>query len=276
MKKNRTVLFVLFWVIFISLSFAQEEKKYPPYPEVWGYELTTDVPSPFFKEAKMENGDYMIIFIKKRVGEKINTFRYKRTKLLFFAGISRDLKDGEYDEILDRIIKEKREVKLSLIPNVIFSDGSILEVNSMGGSRCADPFDIFLRKRDKDGKAIAEKMLLNLYDKPIRKEINHTCERNWEYKGKYYFEKIDNMLVKFIPLTDDTLLVLASGPKSVVIIRFDKDFNTKNDLMNRKIFLVDRKAFEEIRNKLVEKNDQAVNDALSNYLTFLTRREGDK
>jgi len=275
MKKKKTnilSLMILFLLIFVSWSYAVEKKKYPPYPNVWGYEFPTDGKSPSFDVAKMEDGDYMIAYTKKREGKE----KYKIAWVLFFDGKNEDFKAGEYDKFLHKIVKEKREIKLPPVTNVTFSDGSILEVNSMGGSRCADPFDMFLRKKNKDGKAISEKMLLYLFNKPVKKEINRMCERNWQYKGKYYSEKVENMWVKFVSLEDDTFLMLISSPKSVVIIRFDKDFNTKFDLMNRKIFLIDRRAFVEIRNKLTEKNDQTVNDALSNYLTSLTKKEVEK
>lgn len=277
-KRNRSGQFtfiltvILFLIAFVTSSFAEEQKKYPPYPDVWGYEFQTDGTSSSFDVAKMENGDFMIAYTKKREGKE----KYKEAWVLFFDGKNEDFKAGEYDKFLRKIVKEKREIKLPPITNVTFSDGSILEVNSMGGSRCADPFDMFLRKKNKDGKVISEKMLLYFFNKPVKKEINQMCERNWQYKGEYYFEKVGNLWVKFVSLEDDTFLMLTSSPESVVIIRFDKDFNTKSDLMNRKIFLIDRKSFNEIRNKLTEKNDQTVNDALSNYLILLSRKEGKK
>lgn len=78
------------------------------------------------------------------------------------------------------------------------------------------------------------------------------------------------MLEQFILLEDDTFFVLTTGHESVVILRFDKDFNTKSDLIGKNIFLLDYKIFQEIAWKKGI-DDQSVNDSLSGYLINLKK-----
>lgn len=263
-----TVLLLL--IIFFNIASA-EEKKYPPYPDVWGYELSTNHPH-IDEVAKIPDGDYMITYIKERIeAMRIEDITYKRAWVLFFSGISKDFTKDEYDEFMKKITKENREVKFDRThPKIVFSDGSIIERGGWWMGNCSNPFERYLQKKDKAGKVIAQKMLLYLYDEPVKSDIKKRCERNWDYKKDYYFKKVDNMYEQFILLEDDTFLILTTSPKSVVIIRFDKDFNTKSDLMGKNIFLLDYKTFGDIAWKSGI-DDQSVNDAVSDYLINLKK-----
>lgn len=180
-----TVLLLL--IIFFNTAFAEEAiKKYQPYPDVWGYELPVYRKMPHISAAaKMPDGDYMITYIKSGEGPKIS--EYKGAGILFFSGVSKDFTREEYDEYHDMITKEKRRINiLQTRPKIIFSDGSIIERGGWWGGNCSNPFERYLLKKDKTGKVTANKILLYLYDKPVKSDINTMCERNWDYKKGYY------------------------------------------------------------------------------------------
>ncbi|MDI6761507.1 MAG: hypothetical protein QME83_00600 [Thermodesulfobacteriota bacterium] len=279
-KKNRTVLFIilLFLLIFISWSFAEEKKKYPPYPDVWGYRLPiAEGISPLVSVGKMANGDYIVSYDKEKKEDGFYRFLW----ITFFAGVNKEFEKDEWGKFWKKMREEKRELEYESRPKITFSDGSAIEYRSPhgwgGGGRCDDPFAIFFHKKDKDGKIVGGKTLLYLYDKPVKDDLNPYCERNMNYNKNYYFKKVENIHVgRLLPLEDDTFLILFKVPNSLLFIRFDRNFNTKrSDLLGKDIFLLDRKAFADIRNKLTDGNDQAVNDALSAYLTSI-RKEGEK
>jgi hypothetical protein len=77
----------------------------------------------------------------------------------------------------------------------------------------------------------------------------------------------------FVPLEDETFLLVEFDGNTV--IRFDKDFNTKSDLLNKKIFVVERTTIEEIRNKLKKQkkyDEQSYYDAIQDYV--ITQKQG--
>jgi len=271
-KKRRfvsiIVVFNLFLLIFISLSSTEETKKYPPYPEVWGYEF----PWPGKRNryaaidvAKTPNGDFVVTYIKNW-GEKINKYE----GILFFSGKKKDFTKSDYNEFW-RKNKELKEKK------VLFNDGTVVEQISIATSaHCPDPFyDCYIAKKGKDGKFIDKKMLLYLYDEPLRSNINRYCERNTSYNKDYILKKVDNVYAKFVPLEDGTFLIYDA--EGNFIIRFDENFNTKSTLMSRKVFLISRSDYEKIYDKQAKEskiNDQAMNDVIAKYLINL--KEEDK
>ena len=281
MKKNKVLILIISIILnmnFVTGSFAQEVKKYPPYPDVWGFRLPiAEGISPGVRVGKMADGDYIVSYNneKKRDGF------YRDLWITFFGGFNQEFKKDEWGKFWDKMCKEKREVEYDLKPKIKFSDGSAIEYRSPfgwgGGGRCDDPFSIYFHKKDKDGKIVGGKMLLYLYDKPVKDALNPYCERNMQFNKDYYFKKVENIyVVRLVPLEDDTFLILFDIPQSLLIIRFDKNFNTKKgNFFGKDIFLLDRKTFVDIRNKLPDDNDQAVNDVLSAYLTQL-REEGKK
>ncbi|MEW5949277.1 MAG: hypothetical protein AB1711_07670 [Thermodesulfobacteriota bacterium] len=266
---KRVSLVVLFLLFFTSsLLYAEEAKKYPPYPDVWGYELPVYGMRPSLTQvAKMSDGDYLIIYTRERKAEEGKVQgNYTAAWVLFFAGASKDFEKDERGKTWKTVTDENRNIKYTIKPKVNFSDGSSIEYKSDLGN-CADPFDRFLQKKDKNGKVIAEKILLYLYDKPTKSDINSICERNWDYDKDYYFKKVDNMSVHYlIPLEDDTFLIILYCPESIVALRFDKDLKTKSDLMGKNIFSVDRNTLINMRSKLKDSSDSGTSDALAKYL----------
>lgn len=271
MIKKIAAVFLLLFLCSVSFSNAEEAgKKYPPYPDVCGYEF----PWPEKNDrdsrisiAKMPDGDYMIRYIKKRTwikrkdGHKDPVRQYGYVS--FFTGKTYSM---EEITILDKENKFSWMLDKKTQTKVVFKDGSEIGLKD-------DPVGNFYTseytvRKDRSGKILSETILMYLYDKPVKTRINQDAERNWEYKGKYYFEKVYDISTLFIPLEDDTFLLYDAGGN--IIIRFDKDFKTKSSLINNKVFVLDRKKTNDILWK-TGIDDQALNNDMADYLIKLKK-----
>ncbi|MBI2412626.1 MAG: hypothetical protein HYV24_05405 [Deltaproteobacteria bacterium] len=272
---NRFVLILCFFFLFVSVTTAEDEIKYPPYPDVWGYELPWPAPDDRrsgIELAKMPNGDFFISHVIKRIQQKrgdstccnyLNDF----AGLYFFSGKKAVFTQNyDYNEFWKKN-HERREGKDKLV----FNDGSKIERISVASSaKCPNPFDDFyIIRRDKNGNIIKEKMLLYLYEKPVKTNINQYCERNTEYTKDYIYKKVDNAYAKFALFEDDTFLLYDTAGE--FIIRFDKDLSTKSSLLNNMVFLIDRADYIKIVNKLGVVDDQTIDNALAKYLIELKK-----
>ncbi|PYV83772.1 MAG: hypothetical protein DMG05_25565 [Acidobacteria bacterium] len=77
-----------------------------------------------------------------------------------------------------------------------------------------------------------------------------------------------------ISLEDGTFLLYDQDGN--IIMRFDRDFNTKSELLNRRVFVVDRQAMdafvlEYIKRRNLDYNDQTLNDAVYAYVANLKK-----
>jgi uncharacterized protein YecT (DUF1311 family) len=252
------------------------EKKYPPYPEVWGIDMPVYGASPRFDHvAKMADGDYFFSYVKERKGELGTALEtYKHAWIKIFDRENKEFEINEYGETDKKIRDEKRQIEWSITPTITFSDGSSITTEGLLG-RCDNPYEMSLRKKDKTGKVTAEKLLLYLCNQPVKTNLNTMCERNWGNNKDYYFKKVDNMKVQyFIPLDDDTFLVVLHSPESVVVLRFDKDFNTKSDLMRKNIFMIDIETAYHLYNRQdIAQGDVGSSDVLYEYLLKLKKEK---
>lgn len=131
-------------------------------------------------------------------------------------------------------------------------------------------------------KVLARKIIFRLLDKP----------KTWE--GAYYencdesehrlIVRAEPMQGTILPLNDGTFLVVSSS--AGLIIRFDKDFQTRSPLLNRKFFVFDqdehtdgifidkitgKQYWEEKDGQTYSKNQEALDD-LYNYLISIKRK----
>jgi uncharacterized protein len=253
----------------------ETEKKYPPYPDVWGIEMPVYGTSPNFDlVAKMANGDCFLGYIRERKGEEISSSTYTHAYIKFFAQEYKDFEKDEYSISFNQLRKDKKEIAFKDRYSIALHDGSTIEFKTLDSSaRCADPHDGYLFKKNKSGKVVAQKMMLYLYNKPVKVSTDSQCERNWDYEKKYYFKKVATMQNEYlIPLDDDTFLFASTGPESVVIIRFDKDFNTKSTLMGKNIFMIDGETVGKIFSG-VAIDDASKDNALYEYILKIKKEK---
>jgi len=278
MKKNRIVpiISITLMLLLVSLTFGQETKKYPPYPDVWGYEFPWPGNEDRYSAIdikRIANGDYIATYVsnRKEIIRKDGSccdYINKYEGVSFFSG--KIFPEDEYKTIPRENVRTSKKI--------IMDGGNIIEQISIATSgSCSDPFyDYYIIKKDSKGKIVEKKMLLYFYAKPKKTDINRYCERNNSYKKDYFFKSVENVYVKFCPLEDGTFFVY--DPEGNFIIRFDENFNTKTPLINKRIFLINRLDYEKIYNRQAKEgkiNDQQMNDAIANYILDL-RKEGDK
>ena len=185
--------------------------------------------------------------------------------VIFFSKIWKSGGVDEYYKTQKKFETGKRKIEFKDRFSVSFSDGSKIEYNHSANSSYS-PYYRFIRKKDKNKKETPSKMLLYLYNKPVKKKVDTSKERNFDYDKEYYFKKVESMAVEYlIPLEDDTFLVASHGPESIVIIRFDKEFNTKSELIGKNIFIIDEKVTEDIYSK-IGIYDASRDEALYEYI----------
>lgn len=282
-RKIPAIFLLVFFCIF-SFSHAEEKvKKYPPYPEVWGYEFPwprNDREDSFIGVRKADNGDYIVTYISKET-----VIRHKKTENLdyftewavlhFFSKDKISFSANQTDD-LDKYIIKYPEVKHKMPDGIILSDGTVIkQVNICPSGRCIDPFYcLYIEIMDGRNNTLAKKMLLYLYDKSVKKHIDKYCERNQDYGNNYVKRGVSNAYAKFVLLEDDTFLLY--DMEGNYIIRFDKFFNTRSSLINKKLFILDRSEYENLRAKIIKTDDQSQNDAIIKYLKNIKEKEKER
>jgi len=291
MKKRYRVPILTISIIllmgFVKGSFAQEVKKYPPYPDVWGHEIIIpdkSVIDPQIVIIKMPDSDYMVEYITKetRIGKDL---KFNRAGHLFFSSRTLDFGEDvkEVQRISDEARREKRWHSFIVVdfqkPKIVFSDGPSFEQKEILSGGCDNPFSAqrYYLIRDRDGNLLKEKILVLLLSKPIKEEIDLKCERNWNYKGKYYYRRVAVMPRSYIiPLEDNTFILAfrfireINGNRGVPVIRFDKDLNTKADLMKFNFFMLDRSEYGNVIQKS-KGDDNSNHEVVADYLLKLKK-----
>jgi uncharacterized protein YecT (DUF1311 family) len=253
---------------------SQSGIKYPPYPDVWGLEMPVyGYPPGIRLAAKMPDGDFYFSYIKERKEQQGTAVeKYKYAWILFFSQIKKDIGQDKFSTPILLLKKENIEIHQKDSYSVSFSDRSSIEyLDNNTSAHCPDPYEKYLFKKDKNGNKTTCKMLLYLQNNPVKTEMDN-CERNFDYDKDYYYKKVDVMVTEYlIHLNDDTFLVVSHGPESIVIIRFDKDFNTKSDLMGKNIFMIDYKVIKNLF-RGIDINDPSRDNALYEYI-LKTKKE---
>lgn len=290
MIKKIATIFILLFLCSVSFSYAEEAvKKYPPYPDVWGIELpvSESVDYAALRVVRMPDGDYMVVYAKAWVKLKEKE-KAKYVGQLVFSGASKDFKtDDEYNKFFEQMREEGRILRFHAPPakrKIITEEDRIKRLAdsssygrgiSVGGgdvrTEDCNPLDGYLVMLNKDGKTLSKKKLLYVYSKPMKKEVPLTCEGTETYRGKFYYEKVHFLEeMAYYSLEDDTFLFVGflknQSPPSVVVIRFARDFETKSDLINKKVFVVDEEVYEKLTYKPDLDNQVKVDQAMYNYL----------
>lgn len=248
---------------------AQEKsvvKKYPPYPDVWGYEFQYPDKadrSMHIDVAKMPDGEYVVTY-RKGPGELLRKdgtccdFSEKFSALSFFSTERKGLSGETYNTFW----KENRANRVRA-DSVVFEDGSlILREGSMVGN-CYEAFPFSIVKKIA-GQIVAKKVFVYLPKQPQMRQINGGRCAEPEQTIEQKVEEVHSM---FVRLEDGTFLLYDAGGN--FILRLDKDFNTKYRL-NDTIFLVDADVIEKAKREA--QDDQSILNAVYQYVLDLKRR----
>ena len=212
----------------IAATGSEATKEYPPYPDVWGYEL----PWPDLGQVfvyKMQNGDYAITYPFREKEEDKYFIKY------FFSEKQKILTKEEYRLIQQRKSAEKYNITLKNgehMTRFVFD----------AGGECTNYFsDNYFNKTDKTGRIVFKKMAFYLHDVYKKVTFLDLYElRKCAGPGEMLM-RLENVGDSFIPLDDGTFLLL--NRDGGFILRFDKDLNTKSELLNKKVYLIDRDFF---------------------------------
>ncbi|MGI0025171.1 MAG: hypothetical protein ACREA4_08510 [Nitrososphaera sp.] len=219
--------------------------------------------------TKLPNGDYAFIFLKKIIINSPQNREYYNAVLHFFSGKKTDITQEEYVAFWRT---HERAWDLYNRPKARFHDGSWI-----GGFRhtidsCSGSLKGFsIAKRDANVKVIRSIVPLVLYAAPRRDIARYPCEGNEDYDKDYFMRQVSTPEWTVLPLEDDTFLLYSYGEN--LILRLDKDFKSKSDLLNRRIFLINQDIYLKITNASLRRDDQALNDVLVSYVLTLKKGE---
>lgn len=262
---NKT-FYCIITLIFYATSFVAQaviQKRYPPYPDIWGYDMSefpavkwglADV-TPF----AMDDGDiwFVVTYSYKKTSpmDSLALFTdYKYVLIKFFNGEQRLLNAEERKKLLK--ITDGREIFFGY-PNreeIVFSDGSKLSVHHERlTKRCYVPdfWRNYIVKTNAEGKEKNYSILAASTQVSIsQSDIDCIAQGT----TPFLYQKL-HTLTNIIPLKDDTFIVLSSTGSNL-ILRFDKDFKTKfkpvtlvsmhGNEVNRNFFVIDYALIEKL------------------------------
>ena len=253
-----------FQVVEASAARTSSDKKlYPPYPDVWGYELPypteNDRDATYSGYVNPDGGvSFLIITDIKRIK---GSYEAKFASLDFFSGVITKFKsDDEENEYGAK--NRKNRISFNGGKALSFSDGLQLKFDGYSHN-CYRSFPFRLQVIAKNGDILASKYLIYMRDTPQIRDVTSYCEMA---DGKDSFnESVESMYGSIVMLQDDTFIFSEGGGN--MILRMDKNLETK--FKSKHLFIVDADVIDGIQKVLSEKNDlnfQSLNDAVSDYL----------
>ncbi len=253
---------------FAAEDAAKVVRKYPPYPDVWGRLLPFPNDGSYYISAKAYERDDGHILIKTYSGSKLGDQKHIFHVLDFFTGRFKEDKSG-IDFLRHPKYRRLLEFDLTL------PDGSRIEHKNESFSNCRETWDVHIVKRARDGQITADKMLLALYDRPVRTGIMRHCALS--EGADHYIAKWRQLEPAFALLRDGTVLAYDIG--SVFSIRLDGDLRSPFLTHNPKLFLVDREEVLTIVKQALRRPGpplQNVDDAVYDYLMKLKKQRKGK
>lgn len=276
-------------LLFCTFSFTAQAaipKISTPYPEVWGYDLSE---FPAVKEGlsdvasyAMSDGDIWFVAtysnIKSNSKDPLVSVKNNKYMLIkFFKGEQILLNAEEWWKLFDTTGGKKLFPGYPINKDILFSDGSSIKVHrySPAKRRCYVPDFIinYIIKTDAQGKEKKYSILGASTQVSIWQS-----DRDCIVSGTSHFlyQKL-HVLTEVIPLKDDTFITHSISDPNL-ILRFDKDFNTKfkpvtpvnihgNEIM-RNFFVIDYELIKKFVTQSLNKTGatyQNIHDELLNY-----------
>jgi hypothetical protein len=205
---NLKAILSAFLIIFscsVCESAAKTKVKYPPYPDVWGYDILDDVDTSDIVSlhiGKMTDDDYTIFYSDKDGTSYniINVFKGEKKRFSSWE---------ELDKYLD---SRGGRFHPGSAPYASLSDGKVIDINSklLGSSI----YCLCVRRTTDDFKTENNEYELSAIG------IAPHCKEGKGCVNRAYF-----LAQELIELKDDTFF--AFDPHYYLFIRFDRDFKTK-------------------------------------------------
>lgn len=267
-------------VVKTSKIFEKQKVKYPPYPDVWGYEfpmMSEHHRGTQIKVHKTAGGEYAVTYVIERL-TKNGTRHFQHEGIYFFSGKKIKSSDmGQY--IKDRSIYGKTVSQTDIGFNV-----EILWERNQNLFSCNPELSKYTIARYEYAPRRIKEQLSIIYfiEEPIRQYYDYEVvyrkcveEAGWQkFEGKFYFTQVFAVFPSFVSLKDGTFLLYDAIGN--FIIRLDKDFNSKSDLLNSKVFIVNTEDIKTIEAKLLKEhtlNQQTYVNVVAEYIKALKKGE---
>lgn len=243
---------------------AEVDSKYPPYPDIWGYDAG---PGGIYSLCAAKNGEFYIL-------PRISFLNKPHTNLRgLFSGKSFELTSEQAERLVrnDEAIKIvgplncRRSYKYS--GSVKIPNGSIIKRCCIGGS-CQNPIGIGAELINKNGQIEQRKVFLYLLEKPKPIRVQRPAAEG----GSFFVSgRVQALDPHFILLRDGTFLFYNN-----VVVRFDPTLKTKYPVNKDHFFMLDAIILENIYQKANQTYgaderlwNQFVQDQLAVYLEKL-------
>lgn len=243
----------------LAADFDTAAKKYPPYPDVWGYRSDRGIST----LCKAENGEYYVV----PSGYYQDT--PKTVIVGLFSGSKIELPPKEAEAVeregkpLDGIGRVKCNRSYNFAKSLTLSNGNSIKRACIGGS-CQHPFGIGVEAHDKNQNTIARKVFLLMTEKPEKIYVPRPVAEGGGFSIDGWVRSLNPY---FVPLEDNSFLVFAGA-----IIRFDTHLNTKFPINREHVFVIDTDLVEQVYRKASEKvptNDVAWNQLVQKMTAAL-------
>ncbi len=244
------ILFIVF--TFALPAAAEEAKRYPPYPDVWGRELPA--PENVYTDLDAyptKSGEVLIRFVRDREPRGSDDTKFEWFLLKFFEGILKPIPREEIDDTF-------RPLKRISNDRLVFEDGGTVareELRFMG-AKCGANFNSRIVRKDGEGNVLQDRMLFHLYEKPMQMQVNPYCEISG---GREDIEiQFEHVFPVFIPLSDETFLAYAFEGR--LVLRLDRELRSPYVAAHPSLFLVETSTIKAI----IEEADERPGSALQN------------
>lgn len=233
--KTTRYFFISLCMLFLSCSAATAvgtvKKSYPPYPDVWGYDLS-ELPAMQWGAVSvfayaMDDGDIWFLMTHSyKTSNPMDFFSPDTDRkwflLKFFKGEQTELSAQAVEEVFKVTEGKEVEEKWHTSELMTFRDGSKLSVHYGSMPKmCFIPscYRNYFIKTDMDGKETKYSVLVAAPQVRIYQDENFG-----EAEGApFFYEKLCSF-TSIVPLKDDTFIVFENGGN--VILRLDKDLKT--------------------------------------------------
>ena len=240
---NKKLLCIFLLLVFPLIGYAQieipTEKIHPPYPDIWGYDLS-EYPAMKWNGSdvrgfKAPDGDIWFIISTfyqiedpRQNLQKRKYLNQKYVLIKFFKNETIEISKDERGKLISTLSKNSLESMFH--KNITFQDGTKISVNFIPGGRfCFIPDFIrsYLLKEDLEGNKKSYSILAAFPQVKMRKD-DSSCDVE---TGHFFYQKIYFLSHYLIDLGDDTFITYSPG--SNLILRFDKNLKTKFQPMGR-------------------------------------------
>ena len=243
---------------------GEAAEPYPPYPEVWGRELPYPADGSYYIHQEVfEASDGRVIVSITTRRRKPPTREFEFHVLDFFSGEMRVVDDKVISDI-----EFGGKYKPLLEWDLILADGGGIENKSHRVSNCTITYDLHFIKHDKKGRVVADKMLVYLYDRPVRVDVDPYCEISGD--RAHFHQNWQQIQPAFAPLKDGTFL--AYYTRGAFTVRFDPDLNSPFIDNNRRLFLLDYQVVMDLVDEAFARDGpslQNIDDVIYDYLIKL-------